>query len=219
MAVKTTPLEDILVDRGLNSFSSLRGLLWRSMLESCGVAFRVDANARIRTPSRVRIGDNVWIKEGVLINGRSEHDVGIWLDDGVIVRAYTYIDAYDGQGFVRVGPRAGIGQGVYIGGNGGVDIGADVMISGHCYIVAANHNIDAGSHLPYHSQGETREGIRICDNAWIAAGSVILDGVTIGASAVVAAGSVVTKDVAPYTLVAGCPAKLVRTLGAARGDG
>lgn len=54
--------------------------------------------------------------------------------------------------------------------------------------------------------------VRIEDDAWIGAHSIILPGVTIGAAAVVGAGSVVTKDVEPYTVVAGNPAKFVKKI-------
>jgi acetyltransferase-like isoleucine patch superfamily enzyme len=54
--------------------------------------------------------------------------------------------------------------------------------------------------------------IRIGRGAWIAAGATVLQGVVVGDDAVVAAGAVVTKDVAPRTLVAGVPARFVRTV-------
>lgn len=56
--------------------------------------------------------------------------------------------------------------------------------------------------------------VRICRGAWIGAASIIMKGVTVGEGAVVGMGSVVTRDVAPYTIVAGNPARVVRELGA-----
>lgn len=54
--------------------------------------------------------------------------------------------------------------------------------------------------------------IKICDNAWIGMNVLILKGVTVGEGAIVGAGSVVTKDVEPWTMVAGNPARVVKTL-------
>ena len=54
--------------------------------------------------------------------------------------------------------------------------------------------------------------IKICSNVWIGMNSIILKGVTIGEGAIVAAGSVVSKDVAPWTIVGGNPAKLIKEL-------
>jgi acetyltransferase-like isoleucine patch superfamily enzyme len=57
-------------------------------------------------------------------------------------------------------------------------------------------------------------GILVEDRAWIGSRAILLKGVTIGTGAVVAAGSVVTKDVAPFTIVAGNPARSIRKRGA-----
>lgn len=53
-------------------------------------------------------------------------------------------------------------------------------------------------------------GVKIGNDVWIGAGSIILSGINIGDGAVIAAGSVVTKDVAPYTIVGGTPAKIIK---------
>lgn len=55
-------------------------------------------------------------------------------------------------------------------------------------------------------------GVRIEDDCWIGAGAIILNGVTIGKGSVVGAGAVVTKDVAPYTIVAGNPARKIKDI-------
>ena len=54
--------------------------------------------------------------------------------------------------------------------------------------------------------------IKICNDVWIGMNAIILKGVTVGEGAIVAAGAVVTKDVAPYTVVAGNPAVMVKVI-------
>ena len=54
--------------------------------------------------------------------------------------------------------------------------------------------------------------INICDYAWIGAGAIVTQGVTVGKGAIVAAGAVVTKDVEPFTVVGGVPAKLIKKI-------
>lgn len=54
--------------------------------------------------------------------------------------------------------------------------------------------------------------IKICDGAHIGIGAIIMPGVTIGEGAVVGAGAVVTKDVPPYSIAVGVPAKVIRFL-------
>jgi acetyltransferase-like isoleucine patch superfamily enzyme len=60
-------------------------------------------------------------------------------------------------------------------------------------------------------QGNTAFGVVIEDDVWIGTGARILDGVTIGRGSVIGAGAVVTKGVAPYSVMGGVPAKLIRS--------
>lgn len=191
--------------------SLVRGVRTGYLCNVAGAGLRLDSWTVVRNAHQISFGQNCWIKEGVLLNGRSSSDVGIAFGDEVTVRAYTYIDSYGGVGIV-VGDRVGIGQYVYLGGNGGIVIEEDAMISGHTYIVSATHcTADPG--LPYSQQGESRIGITVERNAWIAANCTIIDGVTVGANSVVAAGSVVTRDVQDGMLYAGVPARAVRAVG------
>ena len=103
-----------------------------------------------------------------------------------------------------------------------VEIGAGVLIAWGCSIVDHNsHSIEwklRENDTKLWIQGLKEwdhvkvAPVKICDHAWIGFNSIILKGVTIGNGAVVAAGSVVTKDVAPYTVVGGNPAKVIRVL-------
>lgn len=94
-----------------------------------------------------------------------------------------------------------IGRLCQIDARGGITIGRNVVIASHCLLITADHDI-------YSPGFEGRLGaIVIGDRAWIASGAIITKGVTVGEGAVVAAGSVVTKDVDPWTIVGGVPAK------------
>jgi acetyltransferase-like isoleucine patch superfamily enzyme len=66
--------------------------------------------------------------------------------------------------------------------------------------------------IPLHSLRITAEGIVIEDDVWLGAGAIITDGIHVGKGAIVAAGAVVTKDVAPYSVVAGVPARPIRDI-------
>jgi len=66
--------------------------------------------------------------------------------------------------------------------------------------------------FPTEIEGLNERPIKICDDAWIGAKCIILPGVTIGEAAIIGAGSVVTKNVDPYTLVAGNPAKFIKKI-------
>jgi acetyltransferase-like isoleucine patch superfamily enzyme len=93
-----------------------------------------------------------------------------------------------------------------------ITIGDDVLIGPYVLIHSGNHRFDDLS-VPIRLQGHLQASIHIEDDVWIGAHAVILKGVTIGRGAVVAAGAVVNRDVEPYTIVAGVPAKKIGERG------
>lgn len=88
---------------------------------------------------------------------------------------------------------------------GGITIGDGVLIGHNVVLSTANHDL-----APSMSRKLHYKPIFIGDNVWIGSNAVILQGVTLGAWSVVAAGAVVTRDVEPYTIVGGVPAKFIR---------
>ena len=94
---------------------------------------------------------------------------------------------------------------------GPVTIGSHVNLAQGITVTALNHNFeDAG--LRIDEQGVSTKAVTIGDDVWIGTNAVILPGVTIGRHVVVAAGAVVTKDVPDHSLVAGVPAKVVKSI-------
>jgi acetyltransferase-like isoleucine patch superfamily enzyme len=110
---------------------------------------------------------------------------------------------------VRVGAHSIIGNDCFMDGRRGISIGDNVNISGHVHIYTLEHD-------PQSPDFATTGGaVTIGDRAYVASRATILPGVSIGEGAVVAAGAVVTKDVDPYTMVGGVPARPIgaRTRG------
>lgn len=89
--------------------------------------------------------------------------------------------------------------------HGGIYIADDVLIGHNCVMATLNHDLH-----PAHRADMFPAPIHIERNVWIGANVTILAGVTVGENAVVAAGAVVTKDVAPNTIVGGVPAKFIK---------
>lgn len=135
-----------------------------------------------------------------------------------------------GLGSINIGNNTSIGSGTKIicSQDMGIKIGSNVMVSWDCTIIDTNAHslnpdirrndakdwkvgIDQGQVGVYKDWSSVvSKAIEIQDDVWVGFGSTILKGVTIGKGAVVAANSVVTSDVAPYTVVAGNPAKFVK---------
>ena len=93
---------------------------------------------------------------------------------------------------------------------GKVTVGNDVRIASYAVLVGFNH-VFASTEMPIWWQGTEEVGVVIEDDVWIGTHVTILDGVTVGAHSVVAAGSVVSKDVPPYSVVGGVPARVIRS--------
>lgn len=111
--------------------------------------------------------------------------------------------------------------GLYVldtGGHHKLNIGSYCSIGPNVtFVLEAEHEMACISTYPFKvkilgekSEAISKGDIAICDDVWIGCGAIILSGVTIGQGAVVAAGSVVTKDVPPYAVVGGVPAKVIR---------
>lgn len=107
---------------------------------------------------------------------------------------------------VSLGDGSGIGDHAYISGE--LRIGNHVMMAPRCVFIAMNHKFSP--EYPFQEIGGESQKIEIGDNVWIGYGAMVLAGVKIGDGAIVAAGAVVTKDVEPYTVVGGVPAKLIK---------
>ena len=77
-------------------------------------------------------------------------------------------------------------------------------------LFAENHNYDR-TDIPMRAQGCTRQAISIGDDCWLGSGSIILAGVKIGRGSIIAAGAIVTQNIPPYSIVAGNPARVIRS--------
>ena len=157
-------------------------------------------NRRININANCRIADTVVLdtdKKGTIeIGEKTEILTGCCL--------MTY------GGSIKIGNNCSINPYTLIYGHGlGTVIGDNVLIAGHCVVIPTNH-VFKDLEKPINQQGLSSKGICIESNVWIGAGCQILDGVTIGTGAIVAAGSVVNKSVAPFTIVGGVPAKLIK---------
>lgn len=139
------------------------------------------------------------------------------LGKGVFIGANTILICMDdprgeqGISHLSIGDGTSIGEMNNIRAGGGViEIGKKCIFAQHISIVAANHLMSRDTFMIDQPWDTTRNKIVIGDDVWIGSGVQVMPGVTIGNGAVVAAGSVVTKDVEPYAIVVGSPAKLMR---------
>lgn len=115
---------------------------------------------------------------------------------------HTGVRVYDPRN-IRIGEGTIVGYACFIDGREKVAIGSHTDIASEVMIYSQNHDLSAED---FHADGAP---VKIGNYVFVGPRAIILPGVTIGDGAVVAAGAVVTKDVAPYTIVGGVPGKVI----------
>src|SRR5436190_3197221 len=110
---------------------------------------------------------------------------------------------------IRVGARVFVNCGLVALDVAAITIGDDVQIGPNVQLLTPTHPLDAKLRR---AKWEAAQPIVIEENAWLGGGAIVLPGVTVGENAVVGAGAVVTKAVPPNVVVAGNPARVIRSL-------
>jgi acetyltransferase-like isoleucine patch superfamily enzyme len=140
-----------------------------------------------------------------LREGRLEIGRGALLEPNVWITA-------PGEARVRIGEGTFLNLGVMVAAQGLVEIGAHCMLANGCFVSDARHRFEDPD-TPITWQGfESKGPTRIGDNCWLGAHVVVTSGVTIGERCVIGANSVVTSDLAPFSLAAGAPARVLSLL-------
>lgn len=183
------PLFDVIRKYGLwsllrKTMNYLRGLYYRTRMDECGPLQVTGKISVCKRHAKISLGKClIWKGVKFDMEGRSNASPAL----------------------LRIGDHTTIGDRTEIHVAQKVTIGARCKIAWDCVIMDRNyHGIGA--------EEETIEPVLIQDDVWIGCRSIILPGITIGHHSIIAAGSVVTKDVAPATLVGGNPARVIRTV-------
>ncbi|MFA7606881.1 MAG: acyltransferase [Rhodocyclaceae bacterium] len=164
-------------------------------------------------PGVGELGDSVRIADSVSIYLLSHDTSAISIGAGSVLHEGVRLVVGDPRQHentsLRIGRRVHVNVHAYLSGEGGLLIDDDVLIGPHARLLSAGHQIDDGT--PVISEAPLTFGrVQVKQGAWIGAGATVLEGVCIGTGAVVAAGAVVTRDVPPFAVVAGIPARIVR---------
>jgi len=158
----------------------------------------------IVVPTNISIGENSKIHElSIIKNEKGRLKIGRDFTLGIGANLLTY------GGSIEIGNNSLINNYTVVYGHGGIIIGSNTQIAANCTIIPANHNFSFLD-IPIQYQGETTKGIKIGNNVWIGANSVILDGVEIGNGSIIGAGSIVTKSIPENCVAYGNPAKVIR---------
>jgi acetyltransferase-like isoleucine patch superfamily enzyme len=169
----------------------VRGIIFRALVMAaggkCGPGMRIETGFRLRQGfhSRLEFGRDIYIG------------------------CNTTMDCLRGARLC-IGDNVTLTQGIFISVAKHVSIGKDCLMGEYCSVRDANHAIDALD-IPITAQPMLPNPVHIADNVWIGRGCAILAGAEIGTGAVIGANSVVIKPVIAHDIVAGVPAKTIRS--------
>lgn len=195
----------------------LRAFVYRLIMRLDGIV-AIENDVRICFADQIRLAKGVYVDKGVYLHACPN---GIEIGEDTLIMHHAELHVYNFRDLPHAGIKVGkgclIGEFCVIRGMGGVTIGDRVYLSPMVHIHPNNH-IFTDPDVCFIDQGITAVGVTIEEQCWIGAMAIILDGVTVGRCSVVAAGAVVTKDVPPYCLVAGVPARVIRNLREGKPD-
>lgn len=155
-------------------------------------------------------------KDLVVVGARHIH-----VGNNFVAHDRLRIEAIDSNGPERFNPEIRIGNNViinydcHIGAVNLVEIGNNVLIASRVYISDHDHGTTSFEDMrlpPVQRRVVSKGPVVIKDNVWIGEGAVILANVIIGENSIVAANAVVTRDVPPFSVVAGVPARIIKTV-------
>ena len=163
----------------------LRRVIYKRLFKKCGRNLRIDSGVTILGFQNIIVGDSVSFMKN------------------------SYIYAHD-DGVLEIGDNFTLNSNSQLGASfGKIVIGDNCAIAPNCVLRASNHNF-SNPNIPFREQGHTYGEIVLEDDVWVSSNCVITANTKIGKSSIIGAGSVVTKDVEPYSIMGGVPAKLIR---------
>lgn len=151
-----------------------------------------------------RLGERVVFELGVLVF----HPENIELGDDIYVGHNTILKGYYRNKMI-IGSGTWIGQQCFFHSMGNITIGSNVGIGPAVKIISSQHSLDDTSKPILHAPIMTAPVV-IEDDADLGVGAIIMPGVRLGRGCQIGAGAVVTRDVQPYAIAAGVPARVVR---------
>lgn len=185
----------------------IRNVIYRLMIEDIGPLTMILKDVDLRGCFSLSMDDRVKLRKHVSIRCFYRRNT-IKLSYNVSVHEYAILKSKGGD--ISVGKNTFISSFVNISAQGDVSIGENVMLANGCRLESGTH----GFHdldLPMKEQRAHSHGIVIGDDCWLGAGVTVVENVRIGEGSVIGAGSVVTKDIPPFSIAAGVPARVIRT--------
>ena len=186
--------------------TSSRMIFFPSLFRKSGKGTIFGRSLSLQHSWKISLGKNCVLDEYCKLSAQGDDESAIFLGDEVLLGRGVVLGTRDGR--IEIGDFCNIGANCRMGTTTQIKIGKHVLMAANCYIGGAQHKFDRLD-VPIMRQGyDSRGGVVIEDDVWLGTDVKILDGVTVGTGSVIGAGSIVTKDIPPYSIAVGAPAKV-----------
>ena len=186
--------------------SYVRPKVYSALFAKIGPGCLLERGIRFEIPGKIFLGKNVFVGEGCWI-GIGTSKGSLTVGDNCFVAHRCTLAAQGGN--IEIGNHVHMSRNSYVNGIGGVRIGDDSMFGPNVVLISGSH-IYIDREIPIRLQGSENKEIVIEKNVWIAANVSIMPGVRIGEGSVIGSGAVVTKDIPPYSVAVGVPARVIK---------
>ena len=187
---------------------AFRRLFWPSLFGRIGKGTVWGRNVVVRHPANMWIGNGVLVDDDCFFDAKGCEVGQFRIDDSVVISRGCHVTGKHGS--VHLGPRVNVGSGCMILSVGGITVGADTMFAGNCYVGGGTYDADSPLDRPMNQRPRRARPVEIGEDCWLGAGVVVIEGVKIGRGSVIGAGSIVTRDIPPYSIAVGVPARVRR---------
>lgn len=186
----------------------LRLEYYSKKFKSMGKNVKIGANVKIVNPEYISVGDNTQIGNDVTLIARGEG--GITLGNNVLIQERVYLDTQTAEwGYITVGDNTYIGTGTTLFGHVGLEIGKYCLLAQNITLTPYSHKFQNPSDYIV-NQGGNMKKVTIGDDVYIGMGVNVTYLGNIGKGSVIGAGSTVVKEIPPYSVAVGVPAKVIK---------
>lgn len=186
----------------------LRKFFYRTLFKRTGRNVVFGRSLTLRHPGKITLGDNVVIDDYAVLDAKGSRANRMEIGNNVIIGRSSVISCKNGD--LYIGDNSNIAMNCFIQSGKEVRIGSNVLFAAYCYVIGGGDHQTDRTDIPIIAQGQVVRGITIEDNCWIGAGVKVQDGTVIGRDSIIGSGAVVTKDIPPFSIALGVPAKVVK---------
>ncbi len=185
----------------------LRKICYPALFAEVGRGTVFGRNVVLRHPHKIKIGRNVMIDDDCVLDAKGCQEADLVIGDNVILSRGCVLSAKAGR--LSLGANTNVGANCLLYAVKQLTIGSNTLLAAQCYVGGSMYHIERTDIAPI-EQGSYANGVTIGDGCWLGAGVKVMDGVSVGDGVVLGTGAVVNRDLAPFTVAVGVPARVMK---------